>query len=778
MYDKTQKIFKGLKDGLRENFKVGDMITLIAGILSGRCFMFYNISPFGSAACMAYIFKGCPPWFCLFPIIGAILSGKGAGCIKYILIYCVIGISSLKKDILKTRKTFILYELACMAAAGLIFILFCGINFFDVALLVLEIICTGVLFKYYCRFFKYFTALKIRRTMTKTELESLSVIFLVMLCSVSDIYFPFDITLSGIICSLIILFSALAFDMGVCGVAGVILGTVMGIANPDMIYCVGAYSVSAVCASIGAKYKKSGALLSFILANAFTSFYVNDSNRILVNVFEVLIAGVILYIIPESKIYELRDSIMLLLPLKRVKEARKAEVVRKMASFRMRKLASAFGKMAFVINKNSAARKTDLSYEEEKMLIENIAKRICASCAGCRRCWIDSYGYTYNTVKKLLEATRTRGYAEEFDLPARFKNGCIDPAHLVLEANKVYELYRVNKVWEGKVREGRSIIGRQLLDVSNVVKQLADDIETNISFQVDMENDLISLLDGLGVRVKNLSVVKDNSGLLTVELTVYECKKNNCLCDIVVAAAERVCEKKMKVENEKEIGGCVSLKICEAEWFEAETAVARVRPKGEEEFGDSYAIIRPDNSKFIAAISDGMGKGASAAKESGAAVDLLRELLDAGIDRETAVKLINSVLILKSYDENYATLDILVFDLYTGYGEFIKTGSCGSYVKKGKKVLCVKSQSLPTGIVSGAEPAKSKIKLSGGDVIIMASDGVCEVIRDDSWIKDVLKNIGNEDVKKIADAIIENAVKLQGGREDDMTVLAVRIKEK
>ena len=173
-----------------------------------------------------------------------------------------------------------------------------------------------------------------------------------------------------------------------------------------------------------------------------------------------------------------------------------------------------------------------------------------------------------------------------------------------------------------------------------------------------------------------------------------------------------------------------------------------------------------------------MGSGTTAAKESNETVRLLEGMLVAGIDKETAVKLINSVLILKSYDENFATIDMLVFDLYTGMGEFIKTGSAGSYIKKGKKVVCLKSSSLPTGIVGGIEPGKSRMRFSKGDIIIIASDGVTEVIRDDSWIREVLKNLQDVSAQAISEILMSKALSLVTEHTDDMTVLAVKIKEK
>ena len=77
-----------------------------------------------------------------------------------------------------------------------------------------------------------------------------------------------------------------------------------------------------------------------------------------------------------------------------------------------------------------------------------------------------------------------------------------------------------------------------------------------------------------------------------------------------------------------------------------------------------------------------------------------------------------------------------------------------------------------------SEPAKSKVRFSKDDIIVIASDGVTEVIRDDSWIREVLKNVGEESAKEISDVLLNKAKKLQNTHTDDMTVLAVKITEK
>ncbi len=777
MYQKTKNRVKSVLETVKTYIKVNDIIAILAGVLSGRTFLLYNMSPFGIACTIAYITKNYSSMVCLLPMLGVMLSGREAYAVKYILVYFFMGIVGFFSDKLKNRN--VLYALCYMGVfvGNIIYFSVSGGTLYDFIVLGLECICSYFLAEGYYIFFSYFETEKIRRTMTKKELYALSVVFLVMLASVADIKLAFDITLSGIIADFVILFTALQFGTGVCAVAGVLAGAVMGIANPEMLYCVGSYGISAIFASLGSKYKKMGAICAFILSNAFFTFYANNSSYILVNIFEVVIAGSVILCVPESKLESAKNSILMLLPGVKVREARRVEIVKCSAGERMKKLSMVFEKMAEVITKNN--KKTIQSKEkEEKMLVENVAQRVCKTCRNSKKCWIEEYQNTYSVVSGLLKATALRGWAENYDIPPQFKNVCYNPSALVLETNKVYELYRVNTVWESKIDESRKLINQQLNDVSDVVKNIASEIENGYSFELEAEEKIIELLDNLGVKVTSVAVMKEKEERYQVNITVADCKKDNACRFLIAPVAEKVLKRRFYPENKNCTSSNCVIKLIEREWYQADVGISRVRQKGEKEWGDSYAIIRPGNGKIIIALSDGMGSGSTAARESNETVHLLEGMLVAGIDKETAVKLINSVLILKSYDENFATIDMLVFDLYTGVGEFIKTGSAGSYIKKGKKVVCLKSNSLPTGIVGALEPAKSQMRFMKGDVIIIASDGVTEVIRDDSWIREVLKNLKEETAQEISDLLLSKASMLQTEHTDDMTVIAVKIKEK
>ena len=82
--------------------------------------------------------------------------------------------------------------------------------------------------------------------------------------------------------------------------------------------------------------------------------------------------------------------------------------------------------------------------------------------------------------------------------------------------------------------------------------------------------------------------------------------------------------------------------------------------------GDSCLCTPIGEGEFLIALSDGMGQGMRAAEESNLTVNTLSQLIKAGFEAELALRMVNSILLLKSDDEIFSTVDMGFINLYTG----------------------------------------------------------------------------------------------------------------
>ena len=197
--------------------------------------------------------------------------------------------------------------------------------------------------------------------------------------------------------------------------------------------------------------------------------------------------------------------------------------------------------------------------------------------------------------------------------------------------------------------------------------------------------------------------------------------------------------------------------------------------------GDSNLQMRLDDGKYVIAICDGMGSGTKAKQTSKKAIDMIENLTMAGFNKETLVNLINSSLNLYSDEDIFTSLDLMVLDLYLGKAEIIKNGACNTYIKNKKCVSKITSEDLPVGIIGDIEVNKKELDVSDGDIIVMCSDGLIDTSQNDKkdWIEGVLKNVSTNNVQKLADLILAEAVdNNMGVVHDDITVIVSKIVKK
>jgi stage II sporulation protein E len=118
---------------------------------------------------------------------------------------------------------------------------------------------------------------------------------------------------------------------------------------------------------------------------------------------------------------------------------------------------------------------------------------------------------------------------------------------------------------------------------------------------------------------------------------------------------------------------------------------------------------------------------------------------------------------------------MLVFDMYSGEGEFIKTGGVASYIKRGENVATINAGSLPAGIISTCDAKSQRLSLKQGDIIVIVSDGVTDAFRGEKAIPEILKSVETYNMKSLADYIMEQAIRKIIRPLDDMTVICALI---
>ena len=210
--------------------------------------------------------------------------------------------------------------------------------------------------------------------------------------------------------------------------------------------------------------------------------------------------------------------------------------------------------------------------------------------------------------------------------------------------------------------------------------------------------------------------------------------------------------------------------------------VARLTREAEKVSGDNYICRQEEDGRFFLCLSDGMGSGIEAFKESEIVVELLEQFLDSGFSQETAARMVNSALVLKGREGMFSTVDICAVDLYTGICEFLKAGAASTFIKRDHWVEAISSESLAAGLVQRIDFDTASRKLYHGDYLIMMTDGVMDALPvecEEETMKEIIMDIQDETPREISRGILERALGYSDYHaRDDMTVLVANVVRK
>ena len=340
---------------------------------------------------------------------------------------------------------------------------------------------------------------------------------------------------------------------------------------------------------------------------------------------------------------------------------------------------------------------------------------------------------------------------------------------------------KVHAAWNARMDEQRVAVATQLTEISEIMEgaiRRAYDTKEDTS----LERQLKRLLYKRGILLKKVYVYDNEEQRKEVYLTIRTRKKRcisnkdaaECLSEAMGSPMMPSHEARAFVRNE-----FTSTCFVEKTNFEVVYGVERCVEDYQQISGDSFSFLQKEEGQFLASLSDGMGTGLNAYQESEKVVDLLEQFLEAGFSKETAVKMINSALVLRDQGKTFSTIDISSIDLYSGVCEFLKIGAATSFIKRGNWVEAITSTSLPAGVFQQTDYEKTCRKLYDGDMVIMVTDGVLDVLpveHQEKLMKDIILEHQTNNPKELADYILSRVRQYKSGRFlDDMTVLVMGI---
>lgn len=568
----------------------------------------------------------------------------------------------------------------------------------------------------------------------------------------------------AIVVGWLILVAALAGGSGIGASAGIIAGILAGYGHVYPAIAVASLGVAGLLAGVFSQWGRWGVVAGFVVGNLAMLVY-GGYPSLALGLADLAVVC-LLFAATPSQVNARARRLLCNDNGEWVWEYQRR--LRRAMVFKLQKLSLIFSRLAGSFRNTCGVEGVAGSHLQMSQLFDQLARTVCTGCVNYRRCWEKELYSTYSQLMDYLTALGGEGCNFDGLLSRR----CHNTGQLLSQAESLYGQFASERRWAAKVSECRDVVSEQLQGVAEVLTGLSRQIRLDINCRQDLEDELAQRLTGWGVEVFDLSVDGTERNTPRVSIRAKVPTGENPL-GAIQAMVSDVLGQPLQLVLNTAVRETTKLVFAVPVKFRVELGVAQ-SAKGDVS-GDCFNHLETAAGKHVVLLSDGMGKGNRARIESDQALSLARDMLEAGFSAETAIKVVNSLLVLRG-KERFATLDLCVIDVAKGRLDFYKTGAAPSFLKRGSEVEEIAGAGLPVGIVPGIEPRLAARIVHEGDYLVMVSDGMLDGRgRDEAWLANQLRQLGNTAAAVMARQLLNRAEKLEPRLSDDATVIVVRL---
>lgn len=593
---------------------------------------------------------------------------------------------------------------------------------------------------------------------TSKELISLVVSALALILCVSRISL-LGVTPSGVACSYIIMLSAYLFreSGGAVIGTGASLGFAMTGNSIPTVFC---YAGAGLFSGL---FSYSGRVLcacAYIFSYGALFVFLGDGNESFEPLIETALASVFFVLTPQKLIFQLKMKLSFL------SYSGDGREFRNMIVSQLKSVRDAVGDMSETVTRITNALK-EKSTPDTTAVYLRVRDNVCEKCASYNRCWRNMLPATLGEFDEILEIIRKTGSVTPSVTPMSLQSKCIRIMSLCDSFNKNYVLYSAHLGAEGRINEMRKITVDQFDTVGEMIGDLLINFESGAKPLASKSLALKNSLDDIGVHAF-VNCYEDENMNMVINLSVEnECKASmEEIRECIVKSTEKQFPYPAVISGENE----KMMLFWEKTPLMAECVYHQVSGS-EDVCGDCFDSFFDGKGNFIAVLSDGMGTGERAAVDGAMASSLFSRLIISGFSFPCALRLVNSAMLVKSYEESLATLDILKVNLYNGQAVIYKAGATSSLLYRKGRVSEIKKSAMPIGILRQAEFATIKGGLKNNDVVIMMSDGAV-----DNSLEEIKKYVNDNGFSyDLPEKLCAIARAKNKSHNDDITVAVIKI---
>ena len=421
-----------------------------------------------------------------------------------------------------------------------------------------------------------------------------------------------------------------------------------------------------------------------------------------------------------------------------------------------------------------------LTKEDGLAAMQTAASAVCGDCTRCNLYYgsrrDDSYYLYY-----LLRTFEQKGKIDLEDMPRLFHEICSQREAYLRELNRSLGRATMNLGWKNRFLESRDTVMVQFRELAVMLEEFASQMGQAADITEEKEEAVRRIFRLHQIAVDNMLLLEHENRYREAYVTLHALG-GRCMTAKEAAALFGQAAGGKGWYAPPDTRALITrqpgvVRFLEPGEYRMMYGVARMSKNGSGISGDNYTYSGSLPGQVIMSLSDGMGSGETAAQESRKVIELLQQLLETGFSARSALKMVNTILLLTGVEQHPATLDLCCVDLCSGVLEAMKMGAVATFVLSDGQAEILDAGNLPAGVISQAEPVLLSRKLWDDDRVIMMTDGVleaCPGLEKERSLKEYLESMPMKTPQDMAERILRFACQ-NGGMNDDMTVLVAGI---
>ena len=338
---------------------------------------------------------------------------------------------------------------------------------------------------------------------------------------------------------------------------------------------------------------------------------------------------------------------------------------------------------------------------------------------------------------------------------------------------------RQGKIYHRQMLENQNFMAEQFLHMADKLSQVAGQSYQFVPEQDKQYKQLAKYMKKEGLEMKHLYFMENENrdGVLEITMRAISDKERIPVAEVAELLGlyydmrlKRSVRSPYFVDQEYR-----SFTFVQEPAFCVLSGQATAVKDGEEISGDNILVSESVDGHVYFMLADGVGSGRQANIQSEMVLEFVEKFLASGYTKETAIQVLNGLILQDGEEAAMSTLDVCDMNLYKGVCEFSKIGAAASFHKRDYLVEKIWMENLPLGAFGTMDLDVVRRRLEEGDYIIMLTDGILDGLMacgQEERLTEFISHLSVKNPRDMAQKILQYSISLcKGNIQDDMSDL-------